>query len=139
MKTGVLACSKGKASAACAAVNLYQGRTFRAALGVLRARGCERVVVLSARYGAVEGSRVIAPYDETLVGAPVAMRRAWAERARVELAALVGDDPVVAIVPADYARALEGLRQVERLHAGLSQGRLYAALAAELRSGRAVA
>ena len=139
MKFGVLACSKVKAPRPCPAVELYQGRTFRAALGVLRARGCARVVVLSALYGAVDGDHVIAPYEQTLMRAPMRERRAWAATARAQLGELVGDGPLVAILPADYARALEGLPQVERLYAGLSQGRLYAALAAELRSGRAVA
>lgn len=129
---GVVACSKVKAETACCALDLYRGRTFRAAVDVLRGRGCSRFVVLSALYGAVSGKQVIAPYERSLLGAPVAARRAWAERARVELRALVGDGYALAIVPADYATALDGLSSYERLYAGLSQGRLFSALKVEL-------
>lgn len=130
---GVVACSKTKAPEPRPAVELYQGRTFKAAVEVLRARGCERFVILSACYGAVDGNRVIAPYEQTLIGAPARERRAWAATARAQLVELVGDAPLLAILPADYARALEGLPRVGRLFAGLPQGRLFAALAAARR------
>jgi hypothetical protein len=46
MLVGVLACSKTKALEPRPAVELYQGRTFRAAVEVLRAKGCGAYLML---------------------------------------------------------------------------------------------
>ena len=136
MKVGILACSKTKAASPCAAVELYQGRVFRASVAVLRAKGCDRLVILSALHGAVLDDTVLAPYERCLSDLDAAGRRAWARAANGKLFNLILPDAtgasVLAIVPALYAPALVGLPRVTRLFAGLPQGRLYQALRAEL-------
>lgn len=117
------------------AVELYQGRVFRAAVDVLRARGCARLVILSALHLALAEDDVVAPYERCLADLDAAGRRAWALAARAKLAIVLANDPgaeVLAIVPALYAPALADLPRVERLFAGLPQGQLYQALRREL-------
>lgn len=126
---GIVACSKTKAAHAAPAVELYQGRTFRAAVEYLRGRGVARIVILSALHGAVDESQQLEPYELALYAMPAESRRQWAAKARAQLADIVGDAHALAIVPAAYAPALEHLASFERLFAGLEQGRLYSALA----------
>jgi len=136
VKVGILACSKAKTPAPRPAVELYQGRVFRASVDVLRARGCARLVILSALHLALAEDDVVAPYERCLADLDAAGRRAWALAARAKLANLIlANDPgaeVLAIVPALYAPALVDLPRVERLFAGLPQGRLYQALRRDL-------
>jgi hypothetical protein len=136
MRIGILACSKTKAATPCAAVELYQGRTFRAAVELLRARGCDRLVILSALHLALAEDDVVSPYERCLSDLDAAGRRAWARAANGKLFNLILPETtgasVLAIVPALYAPALEGLPRVSRLFAGLPQGRLYQALRTEL-------
>jgi hypothetical protein len=128
---GVLACSRSKASEARPAAELYTGPVFQLARRYLANLGASRLVILSALHGAVAGAEVLAPYECALAGA--AARRSWAARARVQLRDLVPDGArVVAIVPAPYAPALEGLAH-ERHFAGLSVGYLKQALGAAVR------
>lgn len=135
-RVGVVACSKLKASGPCAAVDLYRGRTFRAAVALLRARGAERVIILSALHGPVWDVDVIAPYEASLIGAKRAELRAWEAMARPRLVAMLGaleGVQVEAIVPRDYARALADVPHA-RLFEGLSQGRLFSSVVSELRA-----
>lgn len=136
MRVGILACSKTKAATPCAAVDLYQGRVFRASVAVLRAKGCDRLVILSALHGAVLDDTVLAPYERCLSDLDAAGRRAWAQATSAQLFNLILPNAtgpeVLAIVPALYAPALADLPRVTRLFAGLPQGRLYQALRAEL-------
>ena len=136
MRVGIVACSKMKAPGPCPAVELYQGRTFRAAVEVLRAKGCERLVILSALHLALAEDEVVAPYERCLDDLDAAARRAWARAASAKVFNLILPDAagpeVLAIVPALYAPALADLPRVTRLFAGLPQGRLYQALRREL-------
>lgn len=129
VRVGILACSKTKGPHACAAIELYRGRVFRAALAVLRARGCDRFVVLSALHGAISGDQWVAPYGLALRDLRAPARRAWEARTRAALVELLDGDEALAILPADYWRAIAGLPMVTRLFGGLSRGRLFQALA----------
>jgi hypothetical protein len=84
MRVGILACSKAKTPAPRPAVELYQGRVFRAAVDVLRARGCARLVILSALHLALAEDDVVAPYERCLADLDAAGRRAWALRRELE-------------------------------------------------------
>lgn len=139
MKAGVVACSKTKAPHACAAIELYQGRTFRAAVEALRAMGCERIVILSALHWALPDDRIVAPYEQSFATMDAATRKRWAIIARGSLSSTLCEIAGVrslatvdvhAIVPAAYAGALDGLPRVTRHFAGLPQGKLFAALKA---------
>lgn len=124
---GVVACSKSKGSTPAPAGELYTGRTFRAAGDLLRRMGARRLVILSALYGPVDEREVIAPYEATLIGASKATRAAWEAKAVPRLVELVGREPVVAIVPADYAGALRDV-DARRLFVGFPQGALFSAI-----------
>lgn len=136
---GVVACSKSKLAAPARADALYTGRTFRAASALLLARGCDRLVILSAAHGPVEASAVLAPYERTLVGARSAELAAWADDAAPRLHAMAGTEHVLAIVPEGYAPALRDLPTVTRLFAGLPQGRLFSAVSRALAEARGAA
>lgn len=137
MKVAVVACSKTKAAEPCAAVDLYRGRTFHAAVAHLRALGCERVVILSALHHALRDDAVVAPYQRALADLTAPERRHWTVVARAALSNVLcevsgrrslAEVDVHAIVPAAYAGALEGLPRVTRHFAGLPQGQLFAAI-----------
>ncbi len=139
LKVGVIACSQSKAASRRPAIELYTGRTFRAAVAYLRGLGCERFVILSALHHAVPDVRVVDPYERSFAGMDAATRRHWAVVARASLSnalCTVADTrtldavEVHAIVPAAYAPALDGLPRLTRHFAGLTQGRLYSALVA---------
>jgi len=138
VKVGVVACSKTKARGRCAAVDLYRGRTYLAAVDLLRAWGCDRIVILSALHGAMPDHRVVDPYEWSLAKLNAMLRRQWADAARIQIASALrtvggtkelADIDVHAIVPAAYAGALDGIRHTRHFE-GLSQGKLFAALKA---------
>ena len=121
---GILACSKAKAATPARAVDLYQGHVFRLARAHLERAGCERLIVLSALHGAVDGAEVIAPYERALADQPADVRNHWARIARSQLAVMVPTGArVLAIVPAVYAPALRDTPH-ERRFARLPIGRL---------------
>lgn len=84
---GLVACGKGKLDHPAPARDLYTGQLFRFARAY-----CEREYdtwwVLSAKHGLVHPDAVIAPYDQTLAGAPVEERRQWARLVADQLWAL---------------------------------------------------
>ncbi len=139
-RVGVVACSKNKADGPRRALELYTGRTFRASCEYLRAIGCERLVVLSALHGAVDGDEVLEPYERSLYELDAETRRWWALTTRARLFNLLLPErtgaEVHAIVPALYTPALDGLPRVTRHFAGLTQGRLYGELARSRRCAR---
>lgn len=64
-KLGLIGCSATKLDRPAPARELYTGDLFRSALRLAEAR-CERVLVLSAKHGAVSLDTVLRPYDEQL-------------------------------------------------------------------------
>jgi cytoplasmic iron level regulating protein YaaA (DUF328/UPF0246 family) len=126
---GVLACSKTKGARPAPALELYQGHVFKLARAHLERAGCERLIVLSALYGAVDGGEVLAPYERALAAQPTDVRNHWARVARSQLAVMLpARARVLAIVPALYAPALRDTPH-ERLFERLPIGRLKQALA----------
>jgi hypothetical protein len=125
---GVVACSKRKLARPAPALELYRGEVFARAVAYLRALGCDRLVVLSAKHGAILGTDRVEPYELALASLSAAERRAWAARAADVLVDLVPTGARVhAIVPAPYAPALERVEHV-RHFAGLPIGHLRRAL-----------
>jgi hypothetical protein len=92
-------------------------------------RQADEWYILSAKWGLVHPDRVIAPYNETLSGAPTASRRDWAARALPELLKLVEPgDRIVFLAGQAYRQNLVGaLRErgcaVEAPMQGLGIGR----------------
>lgn len=75
--------SKKRARPACAK-NLYDSELFKKARLYAEKSG-HSWCILSAKYGLVEPSRVIAPYDVTLSSMPVDQRKRWARRVFAQL------------------------------------------------------
>lgn len=130
MRVGLVGCVKQKAGQTCAAEDLYISRLFQGRRAYVRS-SCDCWLILSAKYGLVHPSDVIAPYDETLTTAPRDARRAWSARVLTALVAELGHlEGVTFEIHAgstyrDYG-LVEGLRDagatVEVPAAGLTQG-----------------
>lgn len=73
----LVACSKRKASSACAAQDLYRGDLFRAARAYVESRSAPWLI-LSAKYGLLEPQTPIAPYDFSLRQLTPLQRFNWA-------------------------------------------------------------
>ena len=67
MKIAILPCSQRKAKIATTAGNMYKSSLF-----ILRKRyakdvlGCDKIYILSAKYGLIEENEIIEPYDTKL-------------------------------------------------------------------------
>lgn len=72
----LIGCSKTKAPDVCRPRLFYQGAFFQKMVRLADAWALDWAV-LSASLGVVEQTQEIEPYEETLLGASVAKRRAW--------------------------------------------------------------
>lgn len=61
----LLSCSKEKAAASCAAVDMYRGPLFSSGRSYAESRGLE-IKILSAKYGFLDPQTIIDPYDEKM-------------------------------------------------------------------------
>ena len=52
---------------------------------------CDRWFILSAGHGVLSPSDELEPYDVTLVGAPLAVKREWSRRVLAEIREVIGD------------------------------------------------
>ncbi|MBW6533226.1 hypothetical protein KZ820_20990 [Sphingomonas sp. RRHST34] len=93
----LVACVSQKRSEPARARDLYQSDWFNKARAYVTAQG-GRWFILSAHYGLVAPSRVIAPYDVTLGDMTAAERRAWGERVTAQLAEQIGPRTPVVIL-----------------------------------------
>lgn len=81
----LVSCTKSKLPTASPAAELYSAsQAFRLAYEFAR-RHADDIVILSAKYGAVRSDEVLAPYEETLKGAPRARKREWARATHAKL------------------------------------------------------
>lgn len=129
MKTwALIPCSKTKATVPCAAINMYwRSALFRGAAQSAEAKG-QAVLILSAKHGVLRPDTEIEPYDVTLIGMPVAQRKAWAGAVlRGLLTMLTPGDEVVSYLGEQYAEfvlpALRGTFRVSEPLKGMSQGK----------------
>ena len=78
MKIALISCSKLKTDHPCPARELYApSRLFSLSHQYAR-RNADKVYILSAKYGLVEESDMIVPYDLTLADLPEHRQRDWA-------------------------------------------------------------
>lgn len=89
-RIGLVACGVTKASRPMCAANLYTGDLFRKRRTWAVAH-CDRWYILSAKHGLVDPNTVVAPYDQSLDGASVQIRKAWAARTLAQLRQELGD------------------------------------------------
>ncbi len=106
----LVACVRQKRDMPSVARDLYVSNLFRKARKYAEASGC-RWFVLSAEYGLVEPTRVIAPYDRTLnKKMSLRDRRAWAERVVNQLTTTVPEfSKAVFLAGKRYREILAGL------------------------------
>ena len=135
-----MGCVKGKGPVAAPAGELYTSPLFVGRRRFVES-SCDRWFILSARHGLLDPGEVIAPYDESLVDAGTAARRAWSDDVLRSLEKVWGD--LSALVFEVHAGAayrdfglVDGLRrrgaQVVVPAAGLSQGEQLAFYAGSL-------
>lgn len=85
----LVACTKKKQDIACAAGELYMpSQRFRAARAYAE-RFADRYLILSAKHGLLGPATVIEPYEETLKGASVAVKRKWAAMVAHQMAEIL--------------------------------------------------
>jgi cytoplasmic iron level regulating protein YaaA (DUF328/UPF0246 family) len=101
----LVACCGPKMNKQAPAANLYISPLFKKARSYAEKRG--RWFILSALYGLLDPTAVIAPYDLTLKKLPAQKRREWGEMVREQMgkAGLIGV-PLVALAGADYVKPL---------------------------------
>jgi hypothetical protein len=80
----LVSCVSKKLSTAAAARELYASSLFIAVRRYVEVMG-DPWFVLSAKYGLVTPTQILAPYDETLNKMKIADRRAWASRVTAQM------------------------------------------------------
>jgi hypothetical protein len=128
-RVALVGCSAQKALVRCPARDMYRSPLFRAARAYAEAT-CQRWFILSAKYGLLEPSTIIEPYDQRLsrdrerwgerVGRQIEKALPFPEFANAELIALAGKDYADAISFVDgrefhWDEPLEGLGIGERI------------------------
>ncbi len=79
-----IACSKTKCRTPCTAEQMYQGVLFKKALAYCKPR-FDHVYILSAKYGLLNLTDFISPYEETLNTASIDLQQAWARKVDAQL------------------------------------------------------
>ena len=90
MHVGLVGCSKSKLSRPANAERLYSPSAMFRARRAFVLKSCDRWFILSAKHGVLAPSDELEPYDVTLVGAPIPVKRAWATRVVNELRQKLG-------------------------------------------------
>ncbi len=108
---GLVSCSKSKLNEAAPARELYAPSFIFSRSARYVETHCDEWFVLSAKHGLVHPDAVVEPYDETLAGAPKAVRDEWAEGVRQVLQARYAGRPVKFVLMAgrSYSGAVKGL------------------------------
>ena len=143
-RIGLVGCVKSKRSVPSPAADLYVSTLFEGRRRFVE-RTCDRWFILSAKHGLLEPDAIVEPYDESLVGAPNADRRRWAQRvlAQIDSLGLEMDSTVFELhAGADYrnhglvAGLVERHAKVEVVAAHLGQGQQLAFYAGTLTDER---
>lgn len=97
---------------------LYDSPLFHKAWAYAEALSPDRIFILSAKYGIIDPDTKIPYYNETLVGKPVAERKAWAKNVLVKLRDKFGynkdEDEVIILAGGAYYKYLIGEGRIER-------------------------
>lgn len=91
MRIGLVGCSKSKLSRRARAEDLYSPSALFRGRRAFVVGSCDQWFILSAKHGVLAPSDELDPYDMTLVGAPICVKRAWANRVIAELEQVLGD------------------------------------------------
>lgn len=91
MRLGLVGCTKRKLGYPAAAERLYSPSALFRGRRSYVVGSCDAWYILSAGHGLLHPQEELDPYDVTLVGAPVGVKRAWAARVLSELRAEIGE------------------------------------------------
>lgn len=91
MRIGLVGCTKSKLSRRARAEDLYSPSAMFRGRRAFVAQSCDRWFILSAKHGVLAPSDELEPYDMTLVGARIPVKRAWSSRVSAELKEALGD------------------------------------------------
>lgn len=78
MKIALIGCVKKKTGYPCEAKDMYISPLFRGCYRLAKRMGAEKIFILSAKYGLIEETQVIQPYNETLNDKSERERKIWA-------------------------------------------------------------
>ncbi len=97
---------------------LYDSPLFHKAWAYAEALKPDRIFILSAKYGIIDPDTRIPYYNETLVGKPVAERKAWAGDVLAKLRGKFGynkdEDEIIILAGEAYYKYLIGEGRIER-------------------------
>jgi hypothetical protein len=106
LRVGVVGCSALKSKKPAPAKDFYTSSLFRAAYEYAE-RTCDKVVIVSALYGAVAPKTVLRPYDRSLRKLRKSEREDWGARIVGELLPAFSPPPTLVILAGEvYAAAL---------------------------------
>jgi len=122
-RVAFVGCSKAKQGRTAIAEQLYSPSALFCSARRY-ARKCNTWFILSAKYGVVRPSQIIAPYDEFLGSMAPPLRAEWATRTRAQVVAVVQPDDVLVLLAGEaYGAALSELPNlVERPLMGMRLG-----------------
>jgi cytoplasmic iron level regulating protein YaaA (DUF328/UPF0246 family) len=79
IKIALVACVKQKQDSPCQAKDMYVSEDFKAWMKYAKAWGADKIFILSGKYGLLELTKEIKPYDFNLNVQSKSFRNAWAE------------------------------------------------------------
>lgn len=87
MKIGLISCVSGKTNDGNfhEARELYTSPLFKKAYDYAKKMECDKIIILSAKYGAIEENKQILYYDETLNGKSEEYKKEWAKKVLTDL------------------------------------------------------
>jgi cytoplasmic iron level regulating protein YaaA (DUF328/UPF0246 family) len=86
IKIALVACVKQKQGSPCQAKDMYVSEDFKAWMKYAKAWGADKIFILSGKYGLLELTKEIKPYDFNLNVQSKSFRSAWAENVLTKLA-----------------------------------------------------
>lgn len=121
----LISCGKSKLNHSAPASDLYTGSLFEKSLGYARRINADAIYILSAHYGLLELTQVIAPYEKTLNGMPSSDAARWSDTVLAQLRArtnLTTDRFVILAGQAYRSRLVPYLTNIEVPLEGLRFG-----------------
>lgn len=85
MKIGLIACCSKKKNITTRAEQLYDSTLFKYSLKYLQKNKCDKIYILSAKYGLLRLDDVISPYNETLNSKSTYEIKTWSDMVLEEL------------------------------------------------------
>lgn len=121
MTYGLVACCATKADKACAAKDLYVSPLFRMSRSWIERQGIPWFI-LSAKYGLLDPSRIVEPYNLTLSQLSRQQRQQWSRHVHQQITLATREATLLVLAGSLYLGATKGFRVIDPLQ-GLPIGR----------------